>query len=167
MSEGTVFPPPFLATLCHFPYRKEAPTRPTPISEASKSGLGGPGRPSSQRQSSKVFALLAFSEILSQYPRSAFRGSAGVARRSQQQFATQTLRVNCARYRQNAGKNAPKSLFCRLRRDKDLFSFSAFRGRNREGANREKLTVKKIISITRCFFTVYVPYKQCKTLRKP
>ena len=29
----------------------------------------------------------------------------------------------------------------------------------REGANREKLTVKKLISITRCFFTVCVPYK--------
>ena len=29
----------------------------------------------------------------------------------------------------------------------------------RDGVNREKLTVKKIISITRCFFTVYVPYK--------
>ena len=29
----------------------------------------------------------------------------------------------------------------------------------REGVNREKLTVKKIISIMRCFFTVYVPYK--------
>ena len=33
-------PPPFLATLCHFPQKKEAPTRPTPISEASKSGFG-------------------------------------------------------------------------------------------------------------------------------
>ena len=29
----------------------------------------------------------------------------------------------------------------------------------REGANREKLTVKKIINAWRCFFTVYVPYK--------
>ena len=29
----------------------------------------------------------------------------------------------------------------------------------REGANREKLTVKKLISITGCFFTVCVPYK--------
>ena len=38
----------------------------------------------------------------------------------------------------------------------------------REGANREKLTVKMIISITRCYFTVYVPYKPWKkTLRKP
>ena len=36
----TFSPPPFLATLCHFPYKKEAPTRPTPISEASKSGFG-------------------------------------------------------------------------------------------------------------------------------
>ena len=36
-----VSPPPlFLATLCHFPQKKEAPTRPTPISEASKSGFG-------------------------------------------------------------------------------------------------------------------------------
>ena len=34
------FSPPFLATLCHFPLKKEAPTRPTPISEASKSGFG-------------------------------------------------------------------------------------------------------------------------------
>ena len=34
------FPPPFLATLCHFPQEKEAPTRPTPIPEASKSGFG-------------------------------------------------------------------------------------------------------------------------------
>ena len=32
----------------------------------------------------------------------------------------------------------------------------------REGANREKLTVKKRSSITRFFFTVYVPYKPWK-----
>ena len=37
----------------------------------------------------------------------------------------------------------------------------------REGVHREKLTVKKLISITRCFFTVCVPYKPWKTLRKP
>ena len=37
----------------------------------------------------------------------------------------------------------------------------------REGANREKLAVKKLISITRCFFTVCVPYKPWKTHRKP
>ena len=51
------------------------------------------------------------------------------------------------------------------------FGFGTRIGRTRlfprEGANREKLTVKKIISITRFFFTVYVPYKPWKTLRKP
>ena len=30
---------------------------------------------------------------------------------------------------------------------------------DREGANREKLTVKKIINNEMFFFTVYVPYK--------
>ena len=44
-------------------------------------------------ESSKVLAGLAFCEMLSQYPWSAFRGFAGV-QRGQQQFATQTLRVH-------------------------------------------------------------------------
>ena len=45
-------------------------------------------------ESSKVLAGLAFCEMLSQYPRSAFRGSAGVMRGGQQQIATQTLCVH-------------------------------------------------------------------------
>ena len=42
-------------------------------------------------------------------------------------------------------------------------------GKSREGVNREKLTVKKIINeeMFFCFFTVYVPYKLWKALRKP
>ena len=43
-----------------------------------------------------MLAGLAFCEMLSQYPRSAFRGSAGVTRLrgGQQQLATQMLRVH-------------------------------------------------------------------------
>ena len=43
--------------------------------------------------------------------------------------------------------------------EKAVFPFS--RG-SREGANREKLTVKKIINNEMFFFTVYVPYKPWK-----
>ena len=39
-----------------------------------------------------MLAGLAFCEMLSQYPRSAFQGLCGVTRGGQQQFATQTLR---------------------------------------------------------------------------
>ena len=45
-------------------------------------------------ESSKVLAGLAFCEMRSQYPWSAFRGCARVTRGGQQQFATQTLRVH-------------------------------------------------------------------------
>ena len=41
-----------------------------------------------------MLAGLAFCEMLSQYPRSAFPGLARVTRGGQQQFATQTLRVH-------------------------------------------------------------------------
>ena len=41
-----------------------------------------------------MLAWLAFCEMLSQYPQSAFRRFRGVTRGGQQQFATQTLRVH-------------------------------------------------------------------------
>ena len=41
-----------------------------------------------------MLAGLAFCEIVSQYPQSAFRGLSGVTTKGQQQFATQTLRVH-------------------------------------------------------------------------
>ena len=42
----------------------------------------------------KCFARISFCEMLSQYPRAAFRGFCGGHRQGQQQFATQTLRVH-------------------------------------------------------------------------
>ena len=41
-----------------------------------------------------MLAGLAFCEMLSKYPKSAFEGLSGVAGGGQQQFATQTLRVH-------------------------------------------------------------------------
>ena len=45
-------------------------------------------------ESLKVLTGLAFFEMLSLYPRSAFQGFCGVTRGGQQQLATQTLRVH-------------------------------------------------------------------------
>ena len=53
------------------------------------------------------------------------------------------------------------------RQAREIYNFGAPVSTGREGANREKLTMKKIISNEMLFFTVYVPYKPWKTLRKP
>ena len=66
------------------------------LPEGTQKPLPGPGSSSLQCwhwESSKVLAGLAFCELPSQY-RLLFRGSAGVTRVGQQQFATQTLRVH-------------------------------------------------------------------------
>ena len=57
----------------------------------------GPGSPSVQCghwESSKVLAGLAFCEMQSQYPQSAFQGFSARSPAGQQQFATQTLCVH-------------------------------------------------------------------------
>ena len=48
-----------------------------------------------------------------------------------------------------------------------IFSCCSFYETKSRGVNREKLTVKKIINNEMFFFTVYVPYKPWKALRKP
>ena len=71
----------------------------------------------------------------------------------------------CIRTRQRSGEGVvrgngrPKECFWRVRLFCAPLSFAVKTPKIREGANREKLTMKKLISITRCFFTVCVPYK--------
>ena len=67
------------------------------LPEVTQMPFLGPGSFSFQCRhcnSSKVLAGLAFCEMLSQYPQSAFQRLSGVAGGGQQQFATQTFRVH-------------------------------------------------------------------------
>ena len=69
-----------------------------------------------------MLAGLAFCEILSQYPQSAFQGSAGVTRAGQQQFATHTLRVHLLGLDSNVLRNIQR------RRDDNKNKIFAFEG---------------------------------------
>ena len=91
-----------------------------------------------------MLAGLAFFEMLSQYPQSAFRGSAGVTRGSQQQFATQTLRVHLL------GIDLLEVFLERQRLETFGLLFSAF---SASGASRRPATSQASCAVHACYCT--------------
>ena len=97
-----------------------------------------------------IIVLLAFFDMLSLYPQSVLQGFCGDRRRGSAAVCDPNPPRPFARYRLSRLWLTLAVMF---------FFFFFFR----EGANREKLTVKKLIDNEMFFFfTVYVPYKPWK-----